>query len=67
MIEEYTTVRENGREFAEKIADEFRRKGWKVISIEEGMVSRGENYMVPGYTITIDNGRPPYKPLIDTL
>lgn len=67
MIEKYTTVKENGREFAELIADGFRRKGWKVISIEEGMVSRGENYMVPGYIITVENKRPKYKSLIETL
>ena len=67
MIEKYTTVKENGREFAELIADGFRKKGWKVISIEEDMVSRGENYLVPGYTITVDNRRPSFKSIIETL
>lgn len=67
MIDHFSTVKENGREFAEQKARELEKQGYEILEITEEMVPRGENadgktYYVPGYRITVDDGRPPlYK------
>ena len=67
MIDHFSTVKENGREFAEQKARDLEEQGYEILEIAEGMVPRGENadgktYYVPGYRITVDDGRPPlYK------
>ena len=69
MIEYYSTVAENGRDYAEKVARELHEKGYEIleVSTDTVMVPRGEGpdgkpIMVPGYRITVDDGRPPlYK------
>lgn len=66
MIEEYSTVLENGREYAEAMAQEFRNKGFKVSPIEETMVPRYENQYVRGFRFTVDDGKPPYRPIIES-
>ena len=63
MLDTYTTVKENGIEYAEKVAKELEQKGCRIIGIREGMVPRGVDrngnpIMVPGYRITYDDGRP---------
>ena len=63
MLDTRTTVKENGYEYAEKIAGELESQGCRIISIREGMVPRGMDgkgnpIMVPGYRITFDDGRP---------
>lgn len=67
MIEYYSTVKENGWEYAKKTARELERQGGEILDIVETMVPRGENadgkiYYVPGYRIVVDNGHEPrYK------
>lgn len=70
MRESYSTVKENGYEYALQIADELRSKGYEVIAgpyedmIPRGQGSDGNIMMVPGYKIIVDDGRPPYVPTI---
>lgn len=64
MIDYYSVVKENGREYADKIAARLEKQGNEILGIEEAMVPRGEDIngkpiLVPGYRITVDNGRPP--------
>ena len=69
MIEYYSTVAENGRNYAIKVAKELHERGYEIlgVSTETVMVPRGEGsdgkpVMVPGYQIIVDDGRPPlYK------
>ena len=67
MIEYFSTVKENGKSYAEEVARDLEKQGYEILKIEEGMVPRGEGsdgkpYYVPGYLITTDDGRPPlYK------
>lgn len=67
MIEYYSTVKENGWEYAKKTARELEERGYEVLDIREAVVPRGENadgkvYYVPGYEIVVDDGREPrYK------
>ena len=70
MKETYSTVKENGYDYALEIADELRAKGYEVThGPYEAMVPRGQRsdgspIMVPGYKIDVDDGRPPYVPII---
>ena len=70
MREIYSTVKENGYDYALKVTRELRQKGYEIISgPEEAMVPRGEGsdgkpILVPGYSIIVDDGRPPYAPII---
>lgn len=70
MKEIYSTVKENGYNYALEIAVELRQKGYEIISgPEEAMVPRGQKsdglpILVPGYRIVVDDGRPPYVPVI---
>lgn len=66
MIEYYSTVAENGRDYAMKVAKELSEQGYEIlgVSTETVPVPRGEGpdgkpIMVPGYRITVDDGRPP--------
>ena len=69
MRETYSTVRENGDEYAMEVAEELRAKGYEIISgPEEAQVPRGEGsdgkpIMVPGYRIVVDDGRPSRNPI----
>lgn len=64
MRQSFSTVKENGCEYALSIAKELRGDGYEIISgPEETMVPRGEGsdgkpVMVPGYRIVVDDGRP---------
>lgn len=70
MRESYSTVKENGIEYALQIAEELRSKGYEIISgpteakVPRGQRSDGSPIMVPGYLIVVDDGRPPYVPII---
>ena len=70
MRESYSTVKENGYEYALQIADELRSRGYEIISgpyeamIPRGQRSNGSPIMVPGYKIVVDDGRPPYASTI---
>ncbi len=70
MRESYSTVKENGYNYALEVAEELRQKGYEIISgPEEAMVPRGQRsdgspILVPGYRIVVDDGRPPYAPVI---
>ena len=70
MRESYSTVKENGLDYAMSIAEDLRSQGYEVISgPKEAMVPRGEGsdgkpILVPGYSIIVDDGRPPYAPII---
>ncbi len=65
MRETYSTVKENGLQYAEQIARELRANGYRIISGPyEAMVPRGEDcngnpIFVPGYRIVVDDGRFP--------
>lgn len=63
MLDTQTTVKENGYEYAEKVARELESKGCRIISIREdlvprGMDNKGKPIMVPGYRITFDDREP---------
>lgn len=63
MLDSCTTVKENGYEYAERIAKELEQQGCRIIAIREASVPRGVDrkgnpIMVPGYRITYDDGRP---------
>ena len=70
MRESHSTVRENGYDYAFKVAEDLRAEGYEIISgPTEAMVPRGEGrdgkpIMVPGYRIVVDDGRPPHVPVI---
>ena len=70
MRESYSTVKENGYGYALEVAEELRQKGYEIISgPEEAMIPRGQKsdgspILVPGYRIIVDDGRPPYVPII---
>lgn len=70
MKETYSTVKENGYEYAFEIAVELRDKGYEILrGPYEAMKPRGQRsdgspIMVPGYKIDVDDGRPPYVPII---
>lgn len=70
MKETYSTVKENGYDYALELADELRTKGYEIIrGPYEAMVPRGQRsdgspIMVSGYKIDVDDGRPPYVPII---
>ena len=70
MRESYSTIKENGIEYALQIAEELRLKGYEIISgptetkVPRGQRSDGSPIMVPGYLIVVDDGRPPYAPVI---
>ena len=70
MRESYSTIKENGYSYALQVRDELRAKGYEIISgPKETMVPRGQKsdgtpVMVPGYEIIVDDGRPPYEPII---
>ena len=70
MRETYSTVKENGYDYAMEVAEELRAKGYEIISgPEEAQVPRGQRsdgtpILVPGYKIVADDGRPPYVPII---
>lgn len=65
MRETYSTVKENGYDYALKVTGELRQKGYEIISgPEEAMVPRGEDsngnpIFVSGYRIVVDDGRSP--------
>ena len=63
MLDTRTTLKENGYEYVEKIAEELESKGCRIICIREadvprGMDNHGKPIMVPGYRITFDDGVP---------
>ena len=70
MRESYSTVKENGIEYALQIAEDLRQKGYEIISgpyeamVPRGQRSDGSPMLVPGYKIVVDDGRPPYVPVI---
>ena len=70
MIEYYSTVKENGFDYALQVADELRSKGYEILDgpyetlIPRGERSDGSKIMVPGYRIKVDDGRPDYAPII---
>ena len=70
MRESYSTTRENGYSYALQIVEELRAKGYEIISgptkamVPRGQKSDGTPLLVPGYEIIVDDGRPPYKPII---
>ena len=70
MVEYYSTVKENGYDYALEIAEKLRQQGYKVLSVsDETLVPRGcdgdgRPIMVPGYEIKVDDGRPPYRSII---
>ena len=70
MRETYSTVKENGYLYAVEVAEELRQKGYEIRSGPiEAMVPRGQRsdgtpILVPGYRIIVDDGRPPYVPIV---
>lgn len=63
MLDSCSTVKENGYEYAEKVAEELESQGCRIIAIREAMVPRamdseGNPIMVEGYRITYDDGKP---------
>lgn len=69
MRQSYSTVKENGYDYAFSIAEELREDGYEIISGPvEAMVPRGEGsdgrpIMVPGYRIVVDDGKPSRIPI----
>ena len=67
MLDYYSTVKENGWEYAKEMARKLEQQGNEILDVVETMVPRGENadgkiYYVPGYRIIVDDGREPrYK------
>lgn len=66
MIDYYSTVAENGRGYAMKIAKELSEQGYQILGVSSDtvMVPRGEGpdgepIMVPGYRIAVEDGREP--------
>ena len=70
MRETYSTVKENGLDYAQRMAEGLRAKGYTIISGPvETMVPRGEGsdgkpIMVPGFQVEVDDGRPEQEPII---
>lgn len=70
MKETYSTLKENGYDYALSIAGELRSQGYEILRPPyEALVPRGQRndgspVMVPGYKIEVDDGRPPYAPIV---
>ena len=70
MRQTYSTVKENGYEYALQVTEDLRAEGYEIISgPEEGMIPRGEDsngrpIMVEGYRIVVDDGRPSHVTII---
>lgn len=70
MRDSFSTVKENGYDYAFKLAEDLRADGYEIISgPDEAMVPRGEGsdgkpVLVPGYRIVVDDGRPAHVPIL---
>lgn len=65
MRESYSTVKENGYEYALQVTENLKAQGYEIISgpyetmVPRGEDSNGDPIFVSGYRIVVDDGRFP--------